>query len=101
MANALLDPPFAADPPVKVNIDAKVLGLVIAILAVIWLVFGGLLFGLISVLTFAVFQPIWLLGTLVHLVALVMAAVGGFRMYSMDRSGKQLVIYALALAVVA
>src|SRR4030088_3698991 len=35
MANVLTDPPFAANPPIKLNVNAKVLGLVIGILAVI------------------------------------------------------------------
>ena len=31
--DTLVNPPFANDPPVKVNFDAKVVGLVVAILA--------------------------------------------------------------------
>jgi hypothetical protein len=100
MANTLLDPPFAADPPVKFNVNAKILGLVIAILAVIGAVFEGLVGGLLSVFGFGGgFQAIWLLGVLVGLVADILAAVGGFRMYSGDRAGKPLVIYALALGL--
>ncbi len=38
MANILTDPPFAADPPIKLNIPAKTVGLVAAILGIIGLV---------------------------------------------------------------
>ena len=38
MANILTDPPFAADPPIKLNVPAKTLGLVIGILAIIGII---------------------------------------------------------------
>ncbi|TMF98721.1 MAG: hypothetical protein E6I10_04315, partial [Chloroflexi bacterium] len=43
--DTLVNPPFANDPPVKVNFDAKVVGLVVAILAGI-----GALFSLLALL---------------------------------------------------
>jgi len=43
--DTLVNPPFANDPPVKVNLDAKVVGLVVAILAGL-----GALFGLLALL---------------------------------------------------
>lgn len=100
MANMLTDPAFAANPPVKLNVPAKTLGLVIAILAVIGAVFGGLIGGLFSLFALAAggFGGIWLIGILVGLVADIMAAIGGFQMYGGNRAGKNLVIYALALA---
>src|SRR5438132_13812834 len=92
--NTLLEPGFAKDPPVKRNVNAKILGLVIAILAVIGAVFGGLVGGLVAVFGFAGgFQALWGLGIIIGLVADIMAAIGGFRMYQLDRSGKPLVIY--------
>ena len=47
MANILTDPPFAADPPIKVNIPAKTVGIVAAILGILELIFFGL-FGLFA-----------------------------------------------------
>jgi hypothetical protein len=100
MANALTDPPFAADPPVKVNVNARILGLVIGILAVIGAILTLFAGGLISLIGFAGgFAIIWFLGVLISLVAEIMVAIGGFRMYNLDRGGKDLVIYGLALAL--
>lgn len=101
MANILTDPPFAADPPIKLNVPAKTLGLVIGILALIGAVLGGLVGGLFSLFSLAAggFGGIWLIGILIGLVADVMGAIGGFQMYSGNRAGKRLVIYALALGV--
>jgi hypothetical protein len=103
MANTLLEPPFAANPPVKLNVNAKILGLVIGILALIGAVFGGLVGGLFSLFSLAAggFGGIWLIGILLTLIADVVAAIGGFQMYSMNRAGKRLVIYALAIGVLA
>jgi hypothetical protein len=103
MANVLTDPPFAADPPVKVNVDAKVVGLVVGIVAVILAVidliglFGAL--GLTAICAACGFPVLWLLGALVVLVGDIVAAIGGFRMYQMNRQGKEFVIYGLGLAV--
>src|SRR5207302_613793 len=47
------------------------------------------------------FPILWVLGSIVVLVADVMVAVGGFRMYQADRSGKNLVIYGIVVAVIA
>ncbi|MGH2492287.1 MAG: hypothetical protein ACRDF9_12335, partial [Candidatus Limnocylindria bacterium] len=49
--DVLLDPPFAKDPPVKLDIPAKMLGLVLAILGGIGTVFGVL--GLMGLTAFA------------------------------------------------
>jgi len=108
MPNVLTDPPFATDPPVKMNVDAKILGLVIGIIAVIFAVFG--LIGLIAVfgactiagvtISGCGFPILWLLGSIVVLAAEIAAAVGGFRMYQLNREGKNLVIYGLALGAV-
>jgi len=105
--NLLTDPPFAADPPVKVNVNAKVLGLVIGIVAVVLAVFG--LLGLIAVFSACTIAGItvsgcglpilWLLGSIVGLGGYIVAAIGGFRMYQLDREGKTYVIYGIALGV--
>ncbi|HKR99605.1 MAG TPA: hypothetical protein VJU79_08835 [Candidatus Dormibacteraeota bacterium] len=100
MANALTDPPFAADPPVKLNVNARILGLVIGILAAIQAIFTLFVGGLLSVFTFGIGSAfIWLLGVLIALVAEILAAVGGFQMYNLNRRGKDYVIYALAIGL--
>ncbi len=106
MANALTDPPFAANPPVKLNVNAKVLGLVLGIIAVILGVLDliGMLgaFGLCSGILGGVcgFPLLWVLGSLITLVADVTVAIGGFRMYQDNREGKTWVVYGIALGVV-
>ena len=105
--DTLVNPPFANDPPVKVNLEAKVVGLVVAILAGL-----GALLSLLALLgllgagavvgsAFAGIFFIALIGVLINLVADVMAAVGGWQMYQGNESGKRLAIYGLALAFVA
>lgn len=101
MANALLEPGFAKDPPVKLNVNAKILGLVIAILAVIGAIFTLFVGGLFSIfaLVGGGLTVIWLLGIIVGLGAEILGAVGGFQMYNDNRDGKRLVIYGLALGI--
>lgn len=101
MANTLTDPPFAANPPVKLNVNAKILGLVIAILAVLGIILSLFAGGLLSIFGFVGgLAPIWLLGVLIAIVAEVFAAIGGFQMWNLNRGGKNLVIYGLALGLV-
>jgi amino acid transporter len=104
--DTLVNPPFANDPPVKLNLDAKVVGLVVAILAGISALLG--FFALIGLLgigaVLAAFGGIFvlaLLGLIAGLVANVMAVIGGWQMYQGNESGKRLVIYGLAIAFVA
>jgi hypothetical protein len=105
--DTLVNPPFANDPPVKVNFDAKVVGLVVAILAGLGALLSllallGLLgAGAVGGTAFAGIFFIALIGVLVTLVADVMAALGGWQMYQGNESGKRLAIYGLALAFVA
>src|SRR4029077_8406268 len=82
MANVLTDPPFAADPPVKINVSARILGLVIGILAAIGAIFTLFVGGLFSVFTFGVGSAsLWLIGVLIGLAGEIFGAVGGFQMY--------------------
>jgi hypothetical protein len=104
--DTLVNPPFANDPPVKLNLDAKIVGLVVAILAAIGALFAFLgLLGLLGLgAALAAFGGVFvlaLLGLLVSLVADVMAAVGGWQMYKGNESGKRLAIYGLAISFVA
>ena len=97
--DVLLDPPFAKDPPVKLDIPAKTLGLVLAILGGIGTVFG--LLGLIGVTAFAtvVGGGLLVVGTLIALIGTALGAWGGYQMYQDDRGGKRFVIYGLILSV--
>jgi hypothetical protein len=103
--DTLVNPPFANDPPVKLNLDAKAVGLVVAILGGLGalLAFLGLLFLLFGA-TLSAFAGIFflaLIGVILNLVADVMAAIGGWQMYQGSDSGKRLAIYGLAIAFVA
>ncbi len=105
--NTLVNPPFAKDPPVKVDIDAKVLGIIVAILSALAILFGlGALTALAGVgaflasVGFGGFLPIAYLGVLVSLAADVMSLIGGWRMYQGNAEGKRLVIYGLAIGFV-
>jgi len=116
MANALIDPPFAADPPVKLNVNAKILGLVIGILALIGAILALVALPVVFALNNAVNDTcralglsncgttgifgLALIGVLVALGAAIIEAIGGFRMYQGDRQGKEWVIYGLALGLI-
>ena len=102
--DALLNPAFAKDPPVKLDIPAKTLGLVYAILGAIAVLFG--LSGLLGALQFGGYFAaarvggvlfLVIIGGLISLVGTAMAAWGGYRMYQADRGGKRIVIYGLVL----
>ena len=102
--DALLNPSFAKDPPVKLDIPAKTLGLVYAILGAIGALFG--LSGLLGVMQFGGYFAaagvggvlfLVIVGSLIALAGTAMAAWGGYRMYQGDRGGKTIVIYGLAL----
>ena len=106
----LLDPPFAKDPPVKLNINAKTLGMVLAILSAIVLLLAiialPVLFAASAVgAAVGVNVPqiffLAVIGSLIGLVGTALVAWGGYRMYQENRSGKPLVIYGLVLHVVA
>ena len=105
--NQLLDPPFAKDPPVKLDIPAKTLGLIYAVLGGIAALFGLFalvaLFGLNNVATLTGFSGVWILlviGSLVSEAGTALAAWGGYRMYQEDRGGKKPVVLGLAITVV-
>jgi hypothetical protein len=116
MANALTDPPFANNPPIKFNVNAKILGLVIGILAIIGAVLALIALPALLALNNAVntfcgslgvncgttggIFFLGLLGFIIVLVGEVLAAIGGFRMYQMNRQGKVWVIYGLALGLI-
>lgn len=119
--NPLVKPPFASDPPLKVNVPAKTYGLVLGILAVIGAVFA--LIVAIAAFTFtsivnsnaicgsALYQgsaacqavghaSIAGLGELIVLVAMILGAIGGFQMSQGKHQGRSLLAYSLLLALV-
>jgi len=101
--DSLVEPAFAKDPPVKMNLDAKIVGLVLAILAGLGALLGLLgLIGLFALAAaFAGIFAVALIGVIVAVVADIVAAIGGWRMYKGNPEGKRLAIYGLGLALVA
>ena len=103
----LMNPPFAKDPPVKLDIPAKTLGLIYAILGGLAALFGLFslfaLLGLSGVATLTGFGGIWflvVLGSLVSEAGTALAAWGGYRMYQGDRTAKKPVVLGLAITVI-
>jgi len=101
----LLEPPFAADPPVKLNISAKTLGLVLAILGGISAFFGLLaVFALLGVSALAAAYGgifiLALIGLIVTEIGTIIGAWGGFQMYQGKQAGKLLAIYGILINVV-
>jgi hypothetical protein len=97
----LLNPSFMKNPPVKLDIPAKTLGMVYAILGAI-----GTLFGVIGLLGLSVVAaavgagPLFFIGTLIGVVGTALAAWGGYKMYQGDREGKRLAVYGIVLNAV-
>ncbi len=100
----LTDPAFAKDPPIKMNVNARTLGLVVAILAGIGLLLEVV--GVLGVLSVGAFYAaagfagvagVAFVGLAINLIATGMALAGGWRMSQGDGTGKPLVIYALAI----
>lgn len=105
--DALLNPSFAKDPPVKLDISAKMLGGIYALLGGIAALFGALgllaLLGIGSYFAYAGVGGLVFLvgiGSMINVIGTAMAAWGGYRMYQEDRDGKRVVIYGLALTAV-
>jgi hypothetical protein len=122
--NALVDPPFASNPPLKVNVPAKTYGLVVGILAAIGAILS--LFVMIGAFTvssalssfdaaanaacnadkaagFNVNCTIYSaggsaiagIGALIVLAAMCVGAWGGFQMYQGIHRGRALMVYGL------
>jgi hypothetical protein len=97
----LLDPSFAKDPPVKLDIPAKTLGLIFAILGAIGTFFGVIgLLGITAVAAFAGGGALFVIGTLIGVVGTALGAWGGYKMYQSDRDGKRIAIYGIVLNAV-
>lgn len=105
MLDSLLAPPFAADPPVKLNIPAKTLGLILAILGAIGAFFGILgVFALLGLSALAAaYAGIFLLavvGVIISEIGTVIGAWGGYQMYQGKPEGKKFAIYGLVINTV-
>lgn len=101
--DSLVEPSFAKDPPVKVNLDAKVVGIVLAILAGLGVLLGlvGLL-GLFAVgAAFGRILALAFIGVIIAVIADILCVMGGWQMYKGKVEGKRLAIYGLALAFIA
>jgi hypothetical protein len=104
----LLHPPFEQDPPVKLNVNAKILGLVLALVFAIFALFSFIgifpALGLSALGSVLGVSGIWILvlvGAIIAAIADALVAWGGYKMYQLDAGGKTLVIYGLALSLVA
>jgi len=92
----LLNPSFMKDPPVKLDVPAKTLGVVCAILAGLSTLFGVIgLLGVSALTAIAGTGPLFLIGTVINVIGSALVAWGGYRMYQGDRDGKRLAIYGL------
>ena len=109
MLASLLAPPFAADPPVKMNVPAKTLGLILAILGAIGALFGILgVFALLAMgMVMVALGPTvpWtfllaMSGVIIVEIGTVGGAWGGYQMYHEKREGKKLAIYGVLINVV-
>lgn len=109
MLESLLAPPFAADPPVKMNVPAKTLGLILAILGAIGALFGIL--GVFALLALSMLKAamgptgpgillLVVIGVIILEIGTVGGAWGGYQMYQEKREGKKLAIYGVLINVV-
>ena len=113
-SNVLVEPPFRNDPPLKINVSAKTMGLIAGI-------FGGLLalLGLVAIpATLAVndlctgFGGLYantcgshvafggLVGLLIGVVSSIATAIGGVWLYGGKERGRALIIYGLVIGAV-
>ena len=106
--DTLYHPPFENDPPLKFNISAKTLGLILAILYAIFALFS--LFGVLGAIGISALGAalgvreiliLVVIGAIVAAVGDVLVAWGGYQMYKENIDGKRLAIMGLALGVVA
>jgi hypothetical protein len=96
MMATLLDPPFAKNPAFRA--DAKIVGIVCAVLAGLAVLFG--LLALPFTLGLLGAAPILALSLLLSLVGNALVAYGGWQMYQGKAEGKRWVIYGLALSFI-
>ena len=97
----LLNPSFMKDPPVKLDIPAKTLGLICAILAGISTFFGVIaVLGVSALTAVAGTGPLFLVGNVINVIGSGLMAWGGYKMYQGDRDGKRLAIYGIVASAI-
>jgi hypothetical protein len=104
----LLRPPFAENPPFKVDVDEKMAGAIAAVAAAVGLAGGAqaLIFYLGIASVYAQFlgtggTTLAIIVVLVEGIAEAMVVYGGFRMFQGQRSGREIAVYGLAIDLVA
>ncbi|MFN2463111.1 MAG: hypothetical protein ABR573_04310 [Candidatus Dormibacteria bacterium] len=104
----LLHPPFESDPPLKFNMNAKLLGLILAIVYAIFALFSligiPLAFAGSAFLAASGYHGVAFLvviGAIVAAIGDVFVALGGWKMNNLNGDGKRQVVLGLALGVVA
>jgi len=98
--NFLLDPPFARHPPAWVSVNARTLGLFIAILATMGILFD-LLYLLASSTIIAGIPFLATMSLVTDMVGAALGLIGAGRMFQGEVQGKIQVIYGLAVGFVA
>jgi hypothetical protein len=102
--DALVNPPFATDPPFKISIDARIIGLVIAILsALVGLLVFLTLLALLGVgyqSSYGSLYVLDLVDVVLNLIADALGLIGGIQMLRGNPGGRRLVVYGLALAFI-
>jgi len=94
----LTNPPFAANPPVKFNLSASTLGIILFVLSILGAIFIGLsALGTLFLLAYGFLSIINVLGMAVGVFGQVVLALGSWKMYKNDASGKQMAIMGLAV----
>jgi uncharacterized membrane protein len=103
--NPLVRPPFADNPPIKLNLDARVLGLVLMILGIA-ATLTSLLFvvGVSNLcnndLPLCSFPTVDVLGAVILLAGWLAATIGFALMYTLSPAGRVWAVYGLIVVVV-
>ncbi|MBV8528886.1 MAG: hypothetical protein JOZ75_11260 [Candidatus Dormibacteraeota bacterium] len=117
--SSLTEPMWAESPPLKVNVDSRVLGLVIGIISLVaclaWLlvsITGLWIVGSVNPYCSSIVQEgtgcgstsgifaLGLIGFLLVVAGYLLVAAGGFRMFAMVHEAKRQAIYGLLLGVI-
>jgi uncharacterized membrane protein YfcA len=96
LLDQLLNPPFARNPAFQA--DAKIVGIVLAILSGIALLFGLLALPLaLGLLGLVPFLALSLIGSL---IGAALTLYGGYQMYRLKPDGKRWVVYGLGVYLI-
>ena len=111
--NVIVNPPFRNDPPLKINVTARVMGIIALVLGILGALF---LLALLPVVVFVshvandlctiyndcapTSYPLATVGVLVGIVGVIAQIVGGIWMMNGQVKGRALLVYALIIGVV-